>query len=92
MAMAWLWWLPILGFMRGTLGNAAVLAGRGDAYVRALSVGALMRVIGAICLLGLFGWEGALLSLLLAEVASILCLLAVARKPRAIPASVNVPR
>ena len=92
MAMAWLWWVPILGFLRGTLGNAAVLAGRGDAYVRALFVGALMRVIGAICLLGLFGWEGALLSLLLAEVASILCLLAVARKPRAIPASVNVPR
>jgi len=87
MAIAWLWWLPILGFIRGTLGNAAVLSGRSDAYVRALSLGAGIRILGAICLLGLFGWQGALASLLLAECVVIVYLLAGLRRPRAVAAA-----
>lgn len=81
-AMAWLCWLPIVGFARGMLGNAALLAGRGDVLERAMWSGAIARVIGAIVAIGFFGWQGAVASLFLGELVSCLWLLAGRWHPR----------
>jgi O-antigen/teichoic acid export membrane protein len=72
-------WLPLLAFARGMLGNSAVVAGRGDAYVRSVWCGAIVRMVGAVCLIAWFGWMGAIVSLLLAELACIAYLLLAAR-------------
>ena len=73
-ALRWLCWLPPLAFARGMLGNAAVVAGRHHAYVVGHWLGAGVRVLCAICLVALFGWEGAVASLLIAEVVPMLYL------------------
>jgi O-antigen/teichoic acid export membrane protein len=89
-ALRWLCWLPLLAFARGMLGNAAVVAGHRHAHVRGQWLGAITRVIGAICLVGLFGWEGAVLSLLVAEVVTMLYLVVAMRGMHApSPASVR---
>ena len=81
-ALAWLCWLPIVGFARGMLGNAALLAGRGEVLERAMWSGAIARVIGAIVAIGFFGWQGAVASLFLGELVSCLWLLAGRWHPR----------
>jgi O-antigen/teichoic acid export membrane protein len=81
-AMAWLCWLPIVGFARGMLGNAALLAGRGDVLERAMWSGAIARVVSAIFAIGFFGWQGAVASLFLGELVSCLWLLAGRWRPQ----------
>jgi O-antigen/teichoic acid export membrane protein len=85
-ALRWLCWLPLLAFARGMLGNAAVVAGRHHAHVRGQWLGAFVRVVGAICLVGLFGWEGAIFSLLVAEIVPMLYLMLALRSLRGHPA------
>ncbi len=74
--LAWLCWLPLLDFARGMLGNAAILAGRGDAFTHGLWLGAALRVVAAVVLVSPFGWQGAVAGLVIAEVATLLYLLA----------------
>lgn len=81
-ALAWLCWLPIVGFARGMLGNAALLAGRGEDVARATWSGAVARVVSAIFAIGFFGWQGAVASLFVGELVSCLWLLAGRRRPQ----------
>jgi O-antigen/teichoic acid export membrane protein len=71
-ATTWLCWLPLLGFARGMLGNAAVVAGRGALYSRGHWLGAFLRIAGAVVGIGLFGWRGAIGSLFVAELVPVL--------------------
>jgi len=71
-ATTWLCWLPMLGFARGMLGNAAIVAGRGSLFSRGHWLGALLRIAGAVVGIGLFGWRGAIGSLFVAELVPIL--------------------
>jgi len=81
-ALTWLSWWPLLAFARGMLGNAAVVAGRGDLHLRAQLLGAVVRIVAAIVLTTLFGFRGAIASLLLAELAPIAMLFFGMRRPR----------
>jgi O-antigen/teichoic acid export membrane protein len=78
-ALLWLCWLPLLGFARGMLGNAAIIAGRGDAFTHGLWLGAALRVGAALVLVSPFGWRGAVAGLVIAEVATLVYLLVSAR-------------
>ena len=78
-ALLWLCWLPLLGFARGMLGNAAIIAGRGDAFTHGLWLGAALRVGAALLLVSPFGWRGAVAGLVIAEVATLVYLLVSAR-------------
>ena len=81
-AMAWLCWLPLLGFARGMLGTAALLSGRGEALARATWSGAVARILSAIVAIGFFGWQGAVASLFVGELVSCAWLLAGRRRPQ----------
>jgi len=67
-------WLPLLSYLRGTLGNKAVAMGRGDAYAYGHWIGAIVRIAATLLIVAWIGWAGAVVSLLLAEVLSILYL------------------
>lgn len=67
----WLCWLPLLGFARGMLGNAAIVSGHGNVYSRGHWLGAFLRIAGAVVGIGLFGWRGAVGSLFVAELVPI---------------------
>ena len=71
-ATAWLCWLPLVGFARGMLGNAAIVAGHGALYSRGHWLGAFLRIAGAVVGIGLFGWRGAIASLFIAELVPVL--------------------
>ena len=79
-ALRWMCWLPLLAFARGMLGNAAVVAGRHAAALRGQWFGAIARVAGTLALVSLYGWQGAIASLLFAELVAILYL-ALAMRP-----------
>jgi O-antigen/teichoic acid export membrane protein len=70
------------------LGNAAILAGRGDAFTRGLWLGAAMRVGAALVLVSHFGWRGAVAGLVIAEVATLVYLLVSARHAAVVSARV----
>ncbi|KGQ18097.1 Polysaccharide biosynthesis protein [Lysobacter dokdonensis DS-58] len=88
-ALVWLCWLPMLDFARGMLGNAAIVAGRGDAFTHGLWLGAVLRVGAALALVVPFGWRGAVAGLAIAELATLVYLLISAR--RAAVVSRHVP-
>ena len=79
-ALLWLCWLPLLAFARGMLGNAAIIAGRGDAFTHGLWLGAGFRVGAALVLVSPLGWRGAVAGLVIAEVATLVYLLVSARQ------------
>jgi O-antigen/teichoic acid export membrane protein len=70
-ALAWLCWLPLLDLARGTLGNVAILNGRGDAFASGLWLGAMVRVAAALLLVHPFGWQGAVAGLVIADVVTV---------------------
>lgn len=78
--LVWLCWLPLLDFARGMLGNAAILAGRDDAFTHGLWLGAALRVGAALVLVTPLGWQGAVAGLVIAEVATLLYLIVSARR------------
>ena len=82
-ALRWLCWLPLLAFARGMLGNAVVVAGRHDAALRGQWFGAAARIAGTLALVSLYGWHGAIASLLVAELATISYLAFALRRVRA---------
>ena len=88
-ALVWLCWLPVLDFARGMLGNAAILAGRGDAFTQGLWLGAALRVGAALVFVSPLGWRGAVAGLVIAEVAVLVYLLVSAR--RAVVVARQVP-
>ena len=75
----WLCWLPLVGFARGMLGNAAIVSGHGHVYSRGHWLGAFLRIAGAVVGIGLFGWRGAIGSLFVAEVVPIVYFLLAAK-------------
>ena len=79
-ALAWLCWLPMVDFARGMLGNAAILNGRGDAFTHGLWLGAILRVVAVLMFVGSMGWRGAVVGLVVAEVATLAYLLVSARR------------
>jgi O-antigen/teichoic acid export membrane protein len=81
-ALAWFFWLPALVFARGMLGNAAVVAGLHEVFARSHLIGAIVRIAGAICLIGFFGWPGAIASLFLAELVPVAYLWVATRRRR----------